>query len=100
MYRGTPQLVLAHHSAKFSCCGLYFMFGPSSRALASLLVESLLRVCKKFSVPRGEILYGRDMHVLFLVEQPVNTCNVVCEINRWHRLFHIFRQHQLIGVAN
>ena len=76
------------------------MFGPSSRALASLLVECLLRVCKNFSVPRGEILYGRDMHVLLLVEQPVNTCNVVCEISRWNRLFHIFRQHQLIGVAN
>ena len=100
MYRGTPQLVLAHHSAKFSCCGLYFMFGPFSRALASLLVEYMLRVCKNFSVTRGEILYGRYMHVLLLVEQPVNTCNVVCEINRWHRLFHIFRQLQLIGVAN
>lgn len=100
MYRGTPQLVLAHHSAKFSCCGLYFMFGLSSRALASRLVECLLRVCKNFSVPRGEILYGLDMHVLLLVELPVNTCNVVCEINRWHRVFHTFRQHQLIGVAN
>ena len=89
MYRGRPQLVLAHPSAKFSCCGLYFMFGPSSRALASLLVECLLRVCKNFSVPRGEILYRRDMYVLHPVEQPVNTCNVVCEINRWHRTFFV-----------
>ena len=37
MSRGTPQLVVAHHSAKFSCCGQYFMFGPPSHAFVSLL---------------------------------------------------------------
>ena len=50
MSRGTPQLVVAHHSAKFSCCGQYFMFGPPGHAFVSLLVVCLLRVCKKFSV--------------------------------------------------
>lgn len=92
MSRGTPQLVVAHHSAKFSCCGQYFMFGPPGHAFVSLLVVCLLRVCKKFSVLKYSV--GVTCHVLFLVEQTVNKCNAVCEINRWDRLFHIFRQHQ------
>lgn len=76
------------------------MFGPPSHALASLLVVSfLLRVCKNFSVLQGEILFGRAIYFFLLVEQPVNTCNAVCDINHWHRLFHIFLQHRLIGVA-
>ena len=75
------------------------MFGPPSHALASLLVVCLLRVCKNFSVLQGEILFGRAIYFLLLVEQPVNTCNAVCDINHWHRLFHIFLQHRLIGVA-
>ena len=92
MSRGTPQPVVAHHSAKFSCCGQYFMFGPPGHAFVSLLVVCLLRVCKKFSVLKYSV--GVTCHVLFLVEQTVNKCNAVCEINRWDRLFHIFRQHQ------
>ena len=85
--------------AQNSAAAANMMFGPPSHALASLLVVCLLRACKNFSVLRGEILFGRAIQFLLLVEQPVNTCNAVCEINHWHRLFHIFLQHRLIGVA-
>ena len=34
-----PQPVAAHHTAKFSCCGQYLMFGPASHLCASFPVN-------------------------------------------------------------
>ena len=96
MSRGTPQLVVAHHSAKFRCCGnISCLAHPAMPLPLSLSCMCLLRVCKNFSVLQGEILCGRAIQFF----PPGTTCNAVCEINRWNRLFHIFLQHQLIGVA-
>ena len=48
--RDTPQPVVAHHTAKFSCCGQKLMWGPPSYFLAYFEAVNLICVFVKISL--------------------------------------------------
>ena len=48
--REIPQPVVAHHRAKFSCCGQKLRSGPASHFLAYFAVVNLICVFLKISV--------------------------------------------------
>ena len=48
--REIPQPVVAHHNAKFSCCGQKLRFGPLSHILANIELVNLICVFLKISL--------------------------------------------------
>ena len=58
MSRETPQPVVAHQVAKFSCCGQYFMSGPANQCLSSVT-----------PLPSGSIDWSRGSFVFWKISR-------------------------------